>query len=181
MTSCDDNNGCAIGVCDTGLHDCTTGPPCTDYCSTIMTACQGTNLEYPSAAECLRSCAGLPRVAGAGNTIGCRTDHANFALTDAVTHCPHAGPAGDGVCGVNCESFCSLAATTCTGTNQQFTVGPDCMTACAGFSMTPPRYTVPGGAAGGNTFACRMYHLTLATIDPVTHCPHIAVVSAVCQ
>jgi hypothetical protein len=95
---------------------------------------------------------------------------------DATTHCPHAGPAGDGVCGGNCESFCSLAATTCPAVYQQF--APDCMTACGGFSMTPARYTTT--TVTGNTFPCRMYHLTLATIDPVTHCPHIAVSSATC-
>jgi hypothetical protein len=183
-TSCSDNNGCAATFeCDTGLTSCipTGTPKCTDYCSTIMGACTGVNQEYPSLAECLHSCAGLPRTdAVSTNTIACRTTHAGLAVGDPVTHCPHAGPAGDGVCGANCESFCSLAATTCTGANQQFTVGPNCMAACAAYSMTPARYTSPGGAAGGNTFACRMYHLTLATIDPGTHCPHIAVTSATC-
>ena len=99
-------------------------------------------------------------------------------MSDPVTHCPHAGPAGDGVCGTNCDSFCTIAQGICTGNNQVFGSVPECMTACGVFPMTA-RYTT--SAVTGNTFGCRMYHLTLATIDPVTHCPHIAVVSAVCQ
>jgi hypothetical protein len=53
----------------------------------------------------------------------------------------------------------------------------DCMTACNGFPV-PDRYTVP--VATGDTFACRLYHLTLASVDPVTHCPHIPTASSVC-
>jgi hypothetical protein len=188
-TSCSDNNGCAAGnECDTGLASCfpTGTPKCTDYCATIMAACTGANQQYPTTAECLRSCAGLPRTdAVLTNTVSCRLAHAGFANTpppsNADAHCPHAGPAGDGVCGANCESFCSLAATTCTGGNQQYATIPNCLAACGSFSMVPARYTLPGGAAGGDTFACRMYHLTLATIDPVNHCPHIAVISATCH
>jgi hypothetical protein len=111
--------------------------------------------------------------------VSCRSTHATLALSDAATHCPHAGPAGDGVCGTNCESFCALAAATCTGANQQYATLGDCMTACNNFSMNPARYTVLGGSPGGNTFACRMFHLTLATVD-LAHCPHIAVNSTTC-
>jgi hypothetical protein len=181
-TSCSDDSGCAAGnVCDTGLTSCIPAgtPKCTDYCSTIQTACMGSNQQYPSVVECLHSCAGLPRTdAVSSNTIACRLAHAGFAQTiDPVVHCPHAGPAGDGVCGTNCESFCSLASTACPAIYQQF--APDCMTACNNFMMTPPRYTT--AAVTGNTFACRMYHLTLAAVDPITHCPHIKVMSDVCQ
>jgi hypothetical protein len=178
--------GCATNfTCDHDLASCipTGTPKCTDYCQTIQSACTVANQQYPSNAECLHSCADLPRDATAsGNTMGCRSAHAVYAAAsdaDATMHCPHAGPAGDGVCGANCESFCSLAATACVGGNQQFSDPTDCAMECGGFLGVGDRYTTP--TAIGDTFACRMYHLTLATIDPVTHCPLIGQASAVCH
>jgi hypothetical protein len=183
-TSCSDDNGCATNfACDTGLGICVpaTSPKCTDYCNTIQAACATAYQQYPSVIECLHSCAPLPRTdAVSTNTIKCRLSHAQAAQlvpVDPYTHCPHAGPAGDAVCGGNCESFCTLAAAACPTVYSQFS--PDCITACNGFAMA--RYFEPMGAAGGNTFACRMYHLTLATVDPVSHCSHIAVASPVCK
>ena len=44
------------------------------------------------------------------------------------------------------------------------------MTACAAFPTTP---AYNAGVTGGDSFACRLYHLTAASGDPVTHCPHI--------
>jgi hypothetical protein len=181
---CTNDNDCSgTGVCDVGTHQCVlpTDPKCSDYCTTIVGACTGSNEQYQTADQCLHTCADMRRTdAVSTNTVACRLSHAGFAATvDAVTHCPHAGPAGDGVCGANCESFCSLAASACTGGNQQYATLSDCTNACNNFTMTPPRYT--SASVTGNTFGCRMFHLTLATIDPVTHCPHIAVNSATCQ
>jgi hypothetical protein len=34
----------------------------------------------------------------AGDTVGCREYHAGAAIGDPMTHCPHAGPGGGGVC-----------------------------------------------------------------------------------
>jgi len=177
--SCSGNPDCASGYgCDMG--DCTNGPTCADYCSVIQANCVDSNEQYDSTDLCLHSCAGLPRGLGVGNTIDCRTTHAGLAASDALVHCPHAGPSGDGTCGGTCESFCSLAGQVCTGANQQFIDNADCLAKCALFPA-PARYTT--GVATGDTFACRMYHLTLATPDApsaTTHCPHIAPVSSVC-
>jgi hypothetical protein len=182
-TTCDNDFGCWTNLeCDIGLATCIpdTIPKCTNYCNTIQSACVGANQQYPSNAECLHSCAGLPRDATtSGNTMGCRSTHADLAVGDPILHCPHAGPAGDGVCGANCESFCSLAATTCVGGNQQFGDPTDCKAKCGAFGNVGDRYTTAN--VTGDTFACRMYHLTLATVDPGTHCPHIAPVSTACH
>ena len=183
-TTCDNDLGCWTSFeCDLDLATCIpdTIPKCTNYCNTIQSACAGANQQYPSNAECLHSCAGLPRdAATSGNTMGCRNTHAGLAAAgDPVMHCPHAGPAGDGVCGANCESFCSLAATTCVGGNQQFNDPSDCNAKCGAFGNVGDHYTT--ASVTGDTFACRMYHLTLATVDPGTHCPHIAPVSSACH
>jgi hypothetical protein len=50
---------------------------------------------------------------------------------------------------------------------------------CGMFSTTP---TYNASITSGNSFACRMYHLTAAAgVDPVFHCPHIQLASATCQ
>jgi hypothetical protein len=181
--SCSDDGGCVTGdVCDTGLGVCILSgtPNCTtDYCNVIQLNCMTTNQQYPSPPECLHTCAAI-RTSDPGGMLACRVTHAGLAAGDPLTHCPHAGPAGDGVCGLNCDNFCAIAQTICTGNNQQFTSADDCKAKCAVYPA-PSRYTT--AVATGDTFACRMYHLTLASVNAasaVTHCPHIAPVSAVC-
>jgi len=39
---------------------------------------------------------------------------------------------------------------------------------------------VRAGDRGGDTLACRLDHLTVATEDPVDHCPHILPKSSTC-
>jgi hypothetical protein len=145
-----------------------------------MSACTGSNQQYFSLAACLETCEKLPKGTASdagGNSVGCRTYHAGAAVSGPVVHCPHAGPAGAGVCGGNCESFCSIALGTCTGSNQIYASLAACTSACAAFPTTPPYNT---SVTTGDSFACRMYHLTAATLDPVVHCPHIAPASQPC-
>jgi hypothetical protein len=133
---------------------------------------------------CLGSCRGFPAgTAGAmsGNSLACRTYHAGAAATDATLHCPHAGPTGAGTCGAPCEGFCSIALSACTGANSQFADMAACMTACGMYATTPAYSTT---TTSGNTFACRMYHLTVASSsasNAAIHCPHIGITSAACQ
>lgn len=156
-----------------------TNAACTAYCTAIMTNCTGANAQYPSMAICQSTCSRFaPGTAAdmAGNTLGCRAYHATAAAT-GVVHCPHAGPSGDGICGANCEGFCSVAATACP---TAFATTAACMTACAGFTGVAGHYTSMGSTSG-NTFNCREYHLTAATADPATHCGHIVAASPVCM
>lgn len=79
------------------------GTICEAYCSLIQGACTGDNQQYPDSDACLRACADLPATgalgATDGDTVQCRLYHASAAIGDAVTHCPHAGASGGGVCG----------------------------------------------------------------------------------
>ncbi len=182
MDSCVNDAGCVGGYsCDTGLASCTNGPKCTDYCNAIQMACTGTNLQYFSAAACLASCAALPRGVsgeGSGNTVGCRTTHAGYAVTAPDGHCLHAGPGGADVCGADCDGFCTIALAACKGAQQVYATKAQCLTECATFP-TSPAYNA--SIMSGNSFACRMYHLTAATVDPINHCPHIPAASPVCH
>jgi hypothetical protein len=178
-SDCDGDPDCAGGYsCDTGLSVCTNQPKCTTYCNTIATNCTGTNSQYFSTAACLQSCARLPKGTASdtvGNTIGCRTYHATNAAGGPVVHCPHAGPGGDGQCGTNCAGFCTIALAACPAVYANLTA---CMNDCATFPATPKYNST---ITSGNTFACRMYHLTNATLSPTVHCSHINSASPPCQ
>jgi len=94
-------------------------------------------------------------------------------------HCRHAGPGGDGACGGNCESFCTLVLGSCTGGNAQYNGDMNtCMTACAGYATTP---AYNSGVTMSNSYACRLYHATAASMNPAVHCAHTAAVSSQCQ
>ena len=113
----------------------------------------------------------------AGNSLECRSYHATNAAEDPAGHCRHAGPSGDGVCGGNCESFCTIAMAICTGDNAQWMLIDDCINDCQTYPIEPPYSTA---ATTGDSFACRMYHLTLASTEAVPHCSHIGPVSMPC-
>lgn len=159
---------------------------CADYCSTVTTNCKLADAQYFDKADgvdngmtsCMAVCAGFPEGTAADtamNTLGCRTYHAGAAAMDSATHCPHAGPGGAGVCGANCEGFCSGALELC---GSSFADMGACMTECAAFADTV-RYDTSQTA--GNTLACRIYHLTAAGVDAAAHCPHILAASPPCM
>ncbi len=157
---------------------------CADYCTTITANCKmdTSDAQYfigtdNGMTSCMTACEGFPvgvKDETSGNTLGCRTYHAGAAEGDPTTHCPHAGPGGAAMCGMNCEGFCSVAVKVCGSTYADETA---CMTECSGF-MDTVRYDV--SEASGDTLACRLYHLTAAAVDPVMHCPHIVAASAPC-
>lgn len=161
--------------------DPTTGEPasgCAGYCDTIEANCAGEFSQYGSREMCEATCATFaPGVEGdmMGNSLACRTYHAGAAAMANDVHCGHAGPGGDTACGANCEGFCSIAAAACPD------AWPDlaaCAMACGTFD---PAEKYDATDVAGNTFACRLYHLTAATMDPVTHCPHIKGDSVPCM
>jgi hypothetical protein len=163
------------------------GPPaieltCANYCTRITANCTGTNQQFGMMSQCMATCTSYPLGAAAdtaGATLGCRLYHAGTpAMTDPAVHCRHAGPGGDGACGANCLGFCTLVLGSCTGANAQY--GGDmntCMTACGGYATTPLYNSMQ---TGGDTFACRLYHATVASADPGNHCAHTAADSGPC-
>jgi hypothetical protein len=156
---------------------------CDSYCTRIMQNCTGTNQQYGSMADCTASCARYPLGALAdtgGNTLGCRLYHAGAAMTGPDLHCRHAGPGGDTACGANCLGFCTLVLGSCT-TPQTQQYGGDmatCMTACDAFPKTPAYNSMQ---TGGDTFACRLYHATVAASLPANHCAHTGAASDTCK
>ena len=180
-TSCVGDGGCSGGTsCDTGLGVCITGQKCTDYCNAMASTCTATNLQYATPQACLRTCAKIEKGApsdGSGNTLGCRMTHEVYARSPgaADVHCAHAGPAGAGGCGTNCDSFCALALALCPGTYASDTV---CKAECGGFSTTP---LYNAGITTGNNFACRLYQLTHVVTQDAAYCPLITAASTVCR
>ncbi len=168
---------------DGPISDAPVAPSCTDYCTTIAANCTAANLMYASTGECMATCGRFtPGTVGmmSGNTAGCRLYHAGAAagsVGNANTHCRHGGPGGDGLCGSNCEGFCTIVLGSCTGNNEQYGGSMStCMTECGAFNST--RLYVAN--AQGNNFACRLYHATAASVDANTHCGHVATNSAIC-
>lgn len=141
---------------------------CTSYCTAILGACTGERAQYESLETCLGTCEHIPvGMLGetTGNTLGCRIYHTEFAQQDPMTHCDHAGPSGGTMCGATlCEGFCAVAPIICPNEWQANT----CVSRCSALASVPP-YSIN---STGNTQECRLYHLTLATTDPTTHCPH---------
>jgi hypothetical protein len=160
---------------------------CDTYCQDQMANCTGSLLQFPDMASCLAVCKSYPTGKSsdmAGDTLGCREYHttvAGMSAMNAKTHCWHGGPTGGdadntdtaaGVCGDGCEAFCDLEAVACTGAEQQYASKSACMSACRAFPKpTAASYDV-AGASASHDFFCYMYHLTAASTDPKTHCPH---------
>ena len=155
-------------------------PSCSEYCGLITDHCDGAESQYSGATACEAVCEVLPPGTvddELGNTVGCRTYHSIVAAEEPETHCVHAGAGGSGVCGAPCESFCGLAAQLCTGDDQQYADTEACLAECMMFPDDVPTSTE---ATEGDSYACRLYHLTVAALQPDVHCPHIVLDSPVC-
>lgn len=155
------------------------GVDCATYCTTIMSACTAARAQYASMQNCVDSCANFPAGTSTdqgGNTLGCRYNHAQLAVSDPATHCGHAGPSGAGTCGMTCAGFCSIVVAECPTqwTMQTCTSNQD---GCPSFTSTPPY----AAGATGDTVECRLYHATMAATDPGGHCGHTTANSTICQ
>jgi hypothetical protein len=170
------------------------GNDCMAYCTASLANCATMEPQYSDMASCLGTCAAFtPGTTGdiSGNTLACRIYHTNAAASmPGMEHCLHGGPAGYATCGTSqCEAFCQIAQHSCTGANQVWASTAACMTDCAMMAGSTP--DMPAGApdystaqTGGDSFACRMYHLTVASSSSTLagmHCPHIALVSSTCH
>ncbi len=182
---CDDGDAkttgdmCKAGKCAGSLASDPT-PTCAAYCEAVTKACgtSGANAQYASLAECTSWCADLamifPGTAAdkSGNTIGCRTYHANLAKTDATAaaaHCPHAGKTGGNMCGTWCENYCALAQMNCAATLGYKNQG-DCMSTC---NKAPVNTTANDQT--GYSVQCMIVQGGLAFSDP-TICQSMTVV-----
>jgi hypothetical protein len=143
-------------------------PSCTTYCATIMANCTGTHAQYPDLAACQGACDYFPVGTGndtTGDTLGCRVYHASVAKGDPDTHCQHAGPLGGGQCGANhCDGFCDVATGACP---TDWPSLDDCRAACMTIADD---IAYDASITTGDSLACRMVHLELATHMPTPNC-----------
>jgi len=153
---------------------------CDDYCALAMRNCKGAVAQYSDISTCMATGSGRGRgTAGdtSGNTIACRTYWAAISEGDELM-CTRAGPGGDGTCGTNCQSFCATTMAICGDQpSPPYASVAACETACQGFDMNE---RFDASDLGGNTLACRIYHMTAASTEPDTHCRHTKQQSDVC-
>lgn len=145
---------------------------CTSYCDTVMEACRGDNAVYNARETCLGVCALLPQgdrlEPGTGNTVACRMRQAELALEiEPAAHCRNASPGGHGVCGTNCEAYCSLLEDSCPN---EYRETEDCLRTCAGFEDRGILDVLTDH--DGNNVQCRLVHVSSATVQPEEHCRH---------
>ena len=159
-------------------------PSCEHYCQVLHYACTGSNRVYGSDEQCMTACEALELGDDVrddtGDNIGCRTWHAVSALSSPGTHCPHAGPTGDGHCGLDdkdegtfgpCRPYCRLLEAAC---GERFAQTWDDQAACVSecdqsdesFGASGNQgYSVEAALASGDTLMCRTLLAVRALYD----------------
>ena len=157
---------------------------CESYCDDIMEHCTGAQLQYRDHAQCMKLCGMLPEGELGKvneNTVACRMKYAGDARygsgTELDAYCRRAGPAGAGYCGSNCEGYCSLMMSVCTGREvgvYQFDSHESCLASCEALPVSDHGYSASNPLiADGNHVECRLFHVTSAAmLDPEEHCEH---------
>jgi hypothetical protein len=157
---------------------------CPQYCDEIMARCDGGDAQYLDRQQCEKVCELFPQgtigMADA-DTVACRLKYAEKTRygseSEVSAYCRQAGPGGDGACGGNCESFCTLMMGVCTeasaGPYHFATVG-QCEASCAALPAgTVPYSTSNPLVADGDHVQCRLFHVTSAAMaDADEHCGH---------
>ena len=148
------------------------GDACEVYCDRAMTNCGDL---YADAETCMNICAtfrddGAPNAVD-GNSVQCRTYHANLPAADNPgLHCGHASLTGGDTCGDYCEVYCDNIEGNC-GDFNQYPDRASCMGACAGMNADGE-----DTAVSGNSLQCRIYHSGYpAQLQADLHCTHAGV------
>jgi len=136
---------------------------CQRYCETVMSNCTGEYAAYESTQACLEMCALLPAGDEAKpnytNTVNCRLARAKEAEFAQDSNCASAGPGGNGVCGSNCEAYCSLSQSICPVQVSDFS--PErCVQTCPALKDGLATQTTTDQK--GDTVACRFVQLSRA-------------------
>lgn len=116
-------------------------PSCEHYCAVVAAACEGPLAVFENEQQCQDVCKALPLGTYSHtveNTVGCRIYHAYNSFAAPGGHCSHAGPSGDGHCGLDqggafgsCESYCLLLEQACASDFAgKFSSQLECMTDC---------------------------------------------------
>jgi hypothetical protein len=147
---------------------------CPAYCTHIRSVCTDANQQYINEQTCLAACATWPvgrEGDETGDSLACRLHHV-AEITDptsmeAADHCSHTGPAGDGVCGSNCEGYCDLVQASCTGGDRLYADRATCLAACR---ATPDDLVFTTAVRSGPHVACLVAHAELAASAPAEQC-----------
>jgi hypothetical protein len=163
---------------------------CERYCEQITRTCKGKYEQYRTFDQCIRVCQRLPPGEPDDedtNTVSCRLRQAEFADSEPFVYCKSAGPLGEGKCGSNCVSYCSLMQEACTVESTVGNLEPSyfassqaCLSACTELpEMTGVVHYSSSASADptsfvGNSVFCRTYHVAAALEQdtPDEHCPH---------
>jgi hypothetical protein len=165
------------------------------HCNTIQTACTGGFAQYNDKAQCTASFTAFPdgtaQASNAANDRGCRQYHAQAAASGVGNeHCFHGGPSGLRVCGggngtrdswriLTGVANCQIAANNGTWVKASVDAAFNNWARADVDAVIPAstaNYTV---AAAGDTEFCRLYHLTVASVD-ASHCEHGSIPSSTC-
>jgi len=154
---------------------------CSGYCD--LAALNSCN--YSTLATCMQACASFPTSNQTGNdTLACRfnaVNSGNCAGGAPISSSCVSGP-GNGLCDFYCDNLnmtCPMSTNT-----EEFGVTlaerTRCMHVCGTYPVSSTAATYATAmyplvaADAGDNLECRLYHLTNAYGDPMTHCPHAA-------
>jgi hypothetical protein len=151
---------------------------CNEYCDKVMNICTGDNAVFPKREQCMGFCTKLEpgddEEFEKTNTVACRLHVLASAALEA-SDCKAAGPGGNGICGTDCDAYCTVYPLACP---KDFAYGDTagCLKACNGL-VDQDRYNLTDDHEG-DTIECRLVHTSSATVAPDEHCPHATIVPA---
>lgn len=161
-------------------------PDCSQYCHALSIACHDSNAQFESYTGGDSQCEKVCRTLDAGtnsdtnvNTMGCRMYHTYNALISPDVHCGHAGPTGDGHCGMVddtenaiCDAYCKLADEACHEAFVLKYADVTCPEECKSLkgAKADSHFTVASGAKGGSTLDCRLLHAVRALTGELAAC-----------
>ncbi len=151
---------------------------CDSYCNTVQAGCTGVDAVYFSLDACTKLCPFM--TLGdvndqMKNTVGCKQVLGELAKSNGdVEGCKGAGPAGNGLCGTNCESYCSLLGAICPNElTSHFGTAEQCLMDCKNIPDTMTYTAVDNTLPTDDSIQCRIRHLNSAAIGAAsTHCMH---------
>lgn len=159
---------------------------CDRYCDVLAEACTGDHRVYEDRDQCEATCAALEpgepddKDLDIVDTVACRTYHGVSSLADPISHCSHAGPTGDGHCGLDdpdegtlaaCRPYCRLLEAACPTTFEStFENSSDCVERCdqsdeSFGAHADHEYTVKNAEKDGDTLSCRTFYAVRALGD----------------
>jgi hypothetical protein len=159
---------------------------CSEYCRLVGERCQGEYKVYDYPEQCMAVCqhmdpGGLNLGASDNaNTVTCRIEKLQETEFDArpEQNCPKVGPGGDGYCGDDCDSFCSLRQQVCSGVAGQ-TYEDDLLdlAKCKSNCQAVPKLSTfdAGRDQKGDSLQCRLVHVSEAAVSSAkaaVHCLH---------